>query len=562
MKILYFFKSIFSLKHLTLIVLSYFTTTAMGQGEWLQKTDLGGDKRSNAVGLSINSKGYIGLGKISSNNYTNDFWEYDHVTDSWAQKASFPGTTRTNAVSFAIGSFGYVGTGADISALPTNEFYQYNPSQNIWVQKANLPVAVDSAAGFSIDNMGYVGLGSGTAGKVDDFYKYDPITNSWSSIQSFPSKELGAFGFRINSQGYVGTAEMSNNFWEYNPLTDDWTQKNDFPGDTLSNNAAFVLNGKGYAATLSNEVWEFDPALGSWTQMANFNGTARNSAVGFSIGSKGYIGTGVTSSSNYLDDFWEYTRQDTFTADIIASNVCLGDTLRFIDNSTTTDSTNIVNWKWSFGDGDSSSIQHPKHLYSLPGNYVVKLIITDDMQYKDSVAKTVTVHELPVAGFTYSHLDSVTVKFTNNTIGAGEYYWQFGDTVISTDVNPTHIYATKGIYQVCLSGYNFNGCEGKICKNIDLYSVGIEETKINNNSFKIFPNPASGQVFLSGELNLSEQIINIRILDAMGKIVFVKNVESTGSITESININNLTVGFYLLEIKSGSEVTRRKLIVN
>ena len=558
MKKHYFLKSVSLLKYFTTIVFTSFITTALGQGEWLQKAAIGSDGRSQAVGLSINFKGYIGLGKISSNNYTADFWEYNPISDTWAQKATFPGNTRANAVSFTIGSLGYVGTGRDDSGLPSNEFYQYNPSTNIWTPKANLPYAADSAAGFAFGNMGYIGIGSESGGPVDDFYKYDPTTDSWSQIANFPSEALGTFGFAINSKGYISTVDSSDNFWEYDPLTDNWTQMNDFPG-TQSNHAAFVLNGKGYAGTSSNDFWEFDPASGSWTQIADFDGVARKGAAGFSIGNKGYIGTGV-AGSNYLDDFWEFARRDTFSADFIAANVCLGKPVVFMDNSTTTDSTTIATWNWNFGDGDSSAAQHPEHIYSLAGNYTVKIIITDDLQNKDSVEKVITIHQLPVTGFTYSFNDSVTVNFSNNTTGAGEYYWQFGDDSTSTGVNPMHTYAARGVYEVCLSGYNVNGCEGKICKNIDLSGVGIENAKNSNNTLKIYPNPATGQVFLSGQINLNEKI-NIRFIDVRGKVVLSKNIENSKSLTEPINISTLQGGFYLMEMQNGNEVTRMKLMV-
>jgi PKD repeat protein len=36
----------------------------------------------------------------------------------------------------------------------------------------------------------------------------------------------------------------------------------------------------------------------------------------------------------------------------------------------------IDSWKWDFGDGGSSTEQHPLHQYAKPGNYVVVLDIS------------------------------------------------------------------------------------------------------------------------------------------------------------------------------------------
>jgi PKD repeat protein len=35
----------------------------------------------------------------------------------------------------------------------------------------------------------------------------------------------------------------------------------------------------------------------------------------------------------------------------------------------------IESWNWDFGDGSSSTDQHPQHQYAKPGNYVVILDI-------------------------------------------------------------------------------------------------------------------------------------------------------------------------------------------
>ena len=38
-----------------------------------------------------------------------------------------------------------------------------------------------------------------------------------------------------------------------------------------------------------------------------------------------------------------------------------------------------VSWLWAFGDGVTSSLQHPVHPYAAPGSYIIKLTVTDGM---------------------------------------------------------------------------------------------------------------------------------------------------------------------------------------
>jgi len=60
-----------------------------------------------------------------------------------------------------------------------------------------------------------------------------------------------------------------------------------------------------------------------------------------------------------------------FTADVTQGTTPL--TVKFTDQST----GNPTSWKWTFGDGDSSLMQNPDHVYMAPGIYTVKLTISD-----------------------------------------------------------------------------------------------------------------------------------------------------------------------------------------
>lgn len=47
----------------------------------------------------------------------------------------------------------------------------------------------------------------------------------------------------------------------------------------------------------------------------------------------------------------------------------------------------------------------------------------------------------------------VTINFTNTSINADEYLWNFGDGVTSTETNPSHEYIKGGDYNVSLKAY-------------------------------------------------------------------------------------------------------------
>ncbi|REJ81710.1 MAG: PKD domain-containing protein [Bacteroidetes bacterium] len=62
------------------------------------------------------------------------------------------------------------------------------------------------------------------------------------------------------------------------------------------------------------------------------------------------------------------------------------------------------------------------------------------------------------------------VQFTNSTIDANAYLWDFGDNNTSTHPSPSHVYQTAGIYTVRLTAYN--GQVASVDSIVDMITVG------------------------------------------------------------------------------------------
>jgi N-acetylneuraminic acid mutarotase len=303
-------------------------TVASG-GCWTAKTAFGGTARKGAVGFSIGTKGYIGTGWDGSVLFK-DFWMYDPVAGTWTQKVNFAGTdtgtsglARTEAVGFSIGTKGYVGTGYDDTPALTKDFWEFDSVANTWKKMTDFGgTARRAAVGFSIGTKGYVGTGDdGTPALTKDFYEFDPAGNaglgSWTAKLPFGgTARKNAVGILIGTKGYIGTGTNGTayykDWWEYNPAANTWAQKTDFGGEAR----AYAI---GFGSTCTNgyvglgnvpcgydkDFWEYDPTANTWTPRTDFGGTARGSAVGFMISGLGYVGTGWDGSVLFKD-FWEY----------------------------------------------------------------------------------------------------------------------------------------------------------------------------------------------------------------------------------------------------------------
>lgn len=141
------------------------------------------------------------------------------------------------------------------------------------------------------------------------------------------------------------------------------------------------------------------------------------------------------------------------TASFTATNMCFGDSLKPVNNS----SLNNGN-SWDFGDGNTSSDASPAHLYSNSGSYTVKLVTTTNKGCEDSTTANVSVANQPLADFTVDddcvHNSLVFKNATSVACGTvSTYEWSYGDgnsETVNTLSNPTHQYATPGTYDVQL----------------------------------------------------------------------------------------------------------------
>ncbi len=127
------------------------------------------------------------------------------------------------------------------------------------------------------------------------------------------------------------------------------------------------------------------------------------------------------------------------------SPVCLGQVMDFGNNST---GTLPIDYLWGFGDGVTSTLEAPSHLYAADGVYTVSLEASNAFG-SDVETGQVEVLPLPVAGFDYL-VDFYTAQFTNTSMYADAYLWDLGDGATSTETHPVHTYATSGTYQVML----------------------------------------------------------------------------------------------------------------
>ncbi len=131
---------------------------------------------------------------------------------------------------------------------------------------------------------------------------------------------------------------------------------------------------------------------------------------------------------------------------------------------TDTSTGSPTSWLWSFGDGGTSTAQHPMHAYASKGTYTVSLTATN--AHGSSIeTKTgyVTVYQPVDAGFTGAPTTGIApllVSFANSSVGDySTLSWSFGDGATSADASPAHAYGVPGVYTVTLTATGMGGTD-------------------------------------------------------------------------------------------------------
>ena len=159
------------------------------------------------------------------------------------------------------------------------------------------------------------------------------------------------------------------------------------------------------------------------------------------------------------------------------STTCSSGPVSFQDESTANGSGTIIGWQWNFGDpasgtNNTSTNQHPTHVFTAPGSYDVTLIIESSSGCSDTTTQSITINDPPEVEFTYSPACmGEDIQFTvDGTItdiaNVSTWSWSFGDGQTSNLQDPTHAYSGPGDYDVTLSIETNDGCTASITHTV------------------------------------------------------------------------------------------------
>ena len=187
----------------------------------------------------------------------------------------------------------------------------------------------------------------------------------------------------------------------------------------------------------------------------------------------------------------------SFTTNV--PTVCGNQPISFINTS-----TGAAGYSWNFGDGGTSLLYSPTHIFAVGGTYNVTLTATSiSFGCIDSITHVVNIDSLPVPTISSNvafGCVALAVNFSNTSTNANFYQWDFGDGNSSILLAPSHTYVTTGIYNVTMIATNLNGCVDSSQLSINVYPKPTAGFTLSSNYSCSFPatvnftNTSSGAV--------------------------------------------------------------------
>jgi len=188
----------------------------------------------------------------------------------------------------------------------------------------------------------------------------------------------------------------------------------------------------------------------------------------------------VTNTAGCTDStLLQITVFDLPLLDFSFDTVCVGDTTHFNDS----DHINVAAtelWDYAFGDGASTTLSNPTHIYTAPSTYNVILQITDTNLCKNSIQHEVPVYGLPQVDFTFDTAClGLPTQYTDLTIIADHelsiWDWEFGDGLASGETSPQHTFSDFGIYNTKLIVSDAWGCTDSVQKTVRVFEPPIAQ---------------------------------------------------------------------------------------
>ncbi|WP_343226458.1 PKD domain-containing protein [Pseudomarimonas salicorniae] len=469
-----------------------------------------------------------------------------------------------------------------VMVIGSQNYQMFDPASGYFSQAKPLPTR-RSRAGAALLPDGRVLLAGGqdlSSAALSTADLWDPATDTWAptasmAVARYSTRATALADGRVmisgglNGQGKQGSAEL------FDPLTGAFTTTGSL-AIARSGHAAVALPDGGLLVaggytngSVTHSLERFDPVLEIWSSADWLNAARTRMFTATLLDSGAVLFTGgpgpLASAELYGTTGANLAPSANFS--FSTSNL----TASFTDASSDSDGS-IASWHWTFGDGSSSSQQHPVKTYAVGGTYSVVLNVTDNAGAVGSITRQVTVsapNAPPTANFSYA-TNGLTASFNDSSSDSDgsivARQWSFGDGTNSTATNPSKTYAAGGTYSVSLTVSDNRGATHSKTVSVVVTAPACGGTALCNGVAVTGLSASTGSSTLTYTLNVPGGASNLRFVTSGGSgdadlyVKFGSAPTTTsydcrpyqGGNAETCNMSNAQVGTYYVMLRAYS----------
>lgn len=336
-----------------------------------------------------------------------------------------------------------------------------------------------------------------------------------------------------------------------------WAKKTNSQNTTNTESMVLDANVNMYITGDFKGVTDFDPGVGT----ANLTSTGLRDAFILKLDSSGNYLWSRSYGGPGFDDYSYSIAVDN--SGYILSTGSFGGTADFDPDSTVFQLTS-TGGKDAFVQKLSSCLKDSVNLnilacnsYTSPsGHHTWKSSGT----YRDILINKVGCDSILNINLIISSIDTsvnlVGGTFISNA-DSTKYQWINcdSDSILVADTTQSFTPIVNGTYKVAI--YNGNCWDTSACYAIN--NVSLEKNDFESN-IKIYPNPASGKLFIKWEKSLDVAMIKILSID--GRII-LKRSEVSDSIHDcALDVQNLPVGIYIISLEGKTFHENQKVVIS
>lgn len=232
-------------------------------------------------------------------------------------------------------------------------------------------------------------------------------------------------------------------------------------------------------------------------------------------------GAATNDTSNFQNGTYTYTAAGTYTVKLLVFNdsaladsvemnvtvhplpvvkfgvrpVCYNDPSIWTDSTTVAAPDTIFSRKWSAGDGFTSTVKKPTHIYGTAGSYTSKLVVSTGAGCKDSATRTALVRSLPKLDFTPANgcSNDTFVYLRKRGMDPNEskffYQWNIDGMLLGDDSIFRYRYNNAKAHDVTLIASDNFGCVNLVLKKdtsfgLPVLKFALDKTISGNDSFQ------------------------------------------------------------------------------